>query len=103
MKCCENIRKGDTTDTACSTGAERQSSLQLLKLTGHGKQVTTILSCLVSVLLADSWQVFGCQEVLHLMEAASRPPHSLLQLPDLATNLSVSFQEQKHCWQLLPC
>ena len=59
------------TDTACSTGAERQSSLQLLKLTGHGKQVTTILSCLVSELLADSWQVFGCQEVLHLLEAAA--------------------------------
>jgi len=23
------------------------------------------------VLLANSWQVFGCQEVLHLMEAAA--------------------------------
>ncbi len=54
MKCCDNIRKGDMTDTACSTGAERQSSLQLLKLTGHGKQVKTILSCLVLVLLADA-------------------------------------------------
>ncbi len=54
MKCCDSIKKGDMTDTACSTGAERQSSLQLLKLTGHGKQVTAILACLVSVLLADA-------------------------------------------------
>ncbi len=35
--------------------------------------------------------------------AAGKASQFLLQVPDVATDLQVSLEEQKHCWQLCTC